>query len=145
MRVPVRTLGHARRPALGEARLRALPAAIAVLLALACAPKDATIRRARAAAETRNLAATFDRLEERLVMTQARVRLWQELRARHESVSAIACASLDSHAEEMAAHHVVPPQPPSRRQPSSLHRARVAAASTGGAGAAARVPASSTR
>ncbi len=120
--------------------MRALPVLIVAVLALACAPKDAAIRRQRAAAETRNLAAMFDRLEDRLVATQARVRLWQELRARHESVSAIACASLDSHADEMAAHHVVPPP---GRQPS-LHHARVAAASTGGA-VATRVPASSAR
>jgi len=71
-------------------------------LATGCAPPDAELRRARLEAERRSLEVTFDRLEDRLLVNQARVRLWQELKERHESVAAVACASLDEHAEQMA-------------------------------------------
>lgn len=100
--------------------MRTLPLMLAVVFALACAPKDRDIRLGRLAADRRSLEATFDHLEERLVVNQSRVRFWREMRERHESVSAIACASLDEHAEEMAMHAL----PPSR---SSLHQSRVAA------------------
>ncbi len=92
-----------------------------LLVAAACgAPRDAEVRLARVAAERRNLEATFDRLEDRLLANQARVRLWREMKDRHESVAAIACASQEEHADAMA----------SRSLPdhSSLYRAKVAAA-----------------
>ncbi len=94
---------------------------LAAVLALACAPKDREIRLERLAAERRALEKTFDHLEDRLVVNQARVRFWTEMRERHESVSAIACAVQDEHADAMALHAL----PPS---PSSLVHARVAAA-----------------
>jgi hypothetical protein len=93
---------------------------VAAVAALACAPKDRGIRLERLAAERRALDATFDRLEDRLVVNQARVRFWQEMRDRHESVSAIACAVQDEHAEQMAARAL----PPDR----VAHRTRVASA-----------------
>ena len=96
---------------------------LALLIAAGCAPRDAEVRLARVAAEKRNLEATFDRLEERLLANQARVRLWREMRDRHESVSAVACASQEDHAREMALHGFPP------AEHSSLHRARLAAAS----------------
>jgi hypothetical protein len=116
--------------------LRASPFVLVIAAALVtgCGPKDAEVRLTRVAAEKRNLEATFDRLEDRLLANQARVRLWREMRARHESVSAIACVSQGEHAEEMAMH-----APPSGH--SSLHRARVAAASGPTGPAPARVPA----
>jgi hypothetical protein len=83
------------------------------------------------AAEKRNLEATFDRLEDRLLVNQARVRFWREMRDRHESVAAIACASLEEHAMEMASRMPSPH--------SSLHRARVASATS--EAAPARAPA----
>jgi hypothetical protein len=97
--------------------------AIAAVVATGCRPKDADVRLARVAAEKRNLEATFDRLEDRLLANQARVRLWREMRDRHESVSAIACVSQQEHAQEMAANSVAPERPA-----RSLHRARVATA-----------------
>jgi hypothetical protein len=105
----------------------------AALLTASCAPPDAEVRLARLEAEHRNLEATFDSLEDRLLVNQARVRFWREMRDRHESVTAIACASLEEHAYEMARHDL-----PGGH--SSLHRARVAAASPAEA-AVARVPA----
>jgi hypothetical protein len=99
----------------------------ALLAAVGCVPRDADIRRERLAAERRNLEETFDRLEERMVANQARVRFWREMRARHESVSAIACASQDEHAEEMASRAL----PEERRRVvarrASLDGSRVAA------------------
>ncbi len=90
---------------------------------LACAPKDRGVRLERLAVERRGLEVTFDQLEDRLLANQARVRLWQEMRTRHESIAAVACASLDEHATEMAVRE--------ERLQSSLHRARVAAAAPG--------------
>ncbi len=101
--------------------MRAPTIVLAAVLALACAPRDREIRLQRLAAERRALDTTFDHLEDRLVVNQARVRFWQEMRERHESVSAIACAVQDEHADEMAMHRLPPDHSP-------LHRARVASA-----------------
>jgi hypothetical protein len=93
----------------------------AVVIVIGCAPSDREIRLERVQAERRSLEATFDHLEDRLLVNQARVRFWEEMRDRHESVSAVACASLDRHGEEMAAHGI-------ERRRSPLHRSRVASA-----------------
>lgn len=111
--------------------MRATLLLVASLLVVGCAPRDRAIRLERLAAETRNLEATFDHLEDRLVVNQARVRFWQEMRSRHENVTAIACASLEDHAVEMAER-----VSPTHR---SLHAARVASATS--AAAVERVPA----
>jgi hypothetical protein len=106
--------------------VRATPYLLAATVVLAaCGPRDRDARIARARAETRMLAATLDRLEDRLLADQQRVHLWQELRDRHESVTAIACASQEEHAQEMA-KHVLMPRPTLRsvRSPPS----RIAAA-----------------
>lgn len=102
--------------------MRVLPILIAGALAIACAPGDREIRLERLQAERRSLEHTFDTLEDRLMVNQARVRFWNEMRERHEGVAAIACASLEQHAEEMAARGV-------GIERSSLHRSRVASAS----------------
>ena len=103
--------------------MRLSPWVIAVALAVGCASRERDARLARVAAEGRNLEASLDRLEDRLLATQARVRLWRELRDRHESVSAVSCASQDEHAAGMALHALPPGS-----EHSSLHHARVAAA-----------------
>ena len=107
------------------------PTIVLAAAALACAPPDREIRLERLAAERRAIEATFDHLEDRLTVNQARVRFWQEMRERHESVSAIACVVQDEHLQQMSAR-----LPPPR---SALHRARVAAAPR--APGAARFPA----
>lgn len=112
--------------------MRAPTIVLAAVLALACAPKDREIRLQRLAAERRALDTTFEHLEDRLVVNQARVRFWQEMRERHESVSAIACAVQDEHAEQMASRRLPP-------EHSALHQARVASAP--GAASVERVPA----
>ena len=83
--------------------------AVPVLCALALAPACGCGARARVEAEARRGASerraldeALDLIEERLLVDQARVRLWSELRDRHESVSAIAIANLDRHADAVA-------------------------------------------
>jgi hypothetical protein len=108
----------------GSTELRVLAVLLFVAVAAGCGPGDAEVRLARAAAERRSLEEMMDHLEDRLIVNQARVRFWREMKARHESVSAIACVSLEEHATEMASR-----LPPPQRSPSSLHRARVASVS----------------
>lgn len=92
--------------------MRAAPIlAIAAAAIAACGRSAPDLRRMRLEAERRQLAASLDRLEDRLIVDQARVRFWKEMRARHESVTAIACTSQERHAEEMLAHGVDPARP----------------------------------
>jgi hypothetical protein len=72
------------------------------LLAMGCGPRDADVRLRRLQVERQALLVQLDHLEDRMVADQARVRFWREMRQRHESVTAIACNNLDSHAESMA-------------------------------------------
>ncbi len=58
--------------------------------------------RQRWAVQRRGLEDELDHLEERLLADQARVRFWQQMRERHESVSAVACTNLGRHAEGIA-------------------------------------------
>lgn len=102
--------------------MRAIPIVVVAALAVACAPRDRDVRLARVAGERRNLDAALDRLEERLLADQARVRFWREMKERHESVTAISCAVQGEHAAAIALHAL-----PSEL-PSTLHRAKVAAA-----------------
>ncbi len=115
--------------------MRAPTIVFAAVVALACAPKDREVRLERLDAQRRALDLTFDRLEDRLITNQARVRFWREMRERHESVSAIACAVQDEHAEEMATRRLPP-------ENTALYQARVAAAREA---AAERVPAATSR
>jgi hypothetical protein len=100
-----------------------MPMLLAVVVAAGCAPRDRAVRLARLEGERRNLEASLDRLEERLLADQSRVRFWREMKDRHEGVSAISCAVQDEHAEGMALHGL-PSEAP------SLNRAKVAAASS---------------
>lgn len=105
-------------------RVKARGLVVVGLLAVAACGRDdgEGVRRARLAAEHRALSDTLDHLEDRLVVNQARVRFWREMRDRHESVSAVACATLDGHAEEMA--RLLEQQPSSR--PAARRGSRVA-------------------
>lgn len=71
----------------------------------ACGEQDEAARELRAqrwATDRRILADQLDRLEDRLITDQARVRFWRELRAKHERVSAVACTNLSEHAAGVA-------------------------------------------
>src|SRR5690242_5629877 len=74
----------------GGTCLRAIPILLAIALAAGCAPRDRAVRLARVAGERKNLEASLEQLEERLLADQSRVRFWREMKDRHESVSAVA-------------------------------------------------------
>jgi hypothetical protein len=96
----------------------ALVVAVACLVAVGVAAErrpDPALRQHRVDAELRGLQASLDQLEDRLVVDQARVHFWQEMRARHESVTAIACTSQDHHAQEMAERMEAEAARPGRR------------------------------
>ena len=72
-----------------EVRLRTLALLVVLPLFAACGPsKELEVKRAQLLAERRDLVATFDHLEDRLVVNQARVRFWREMRERHEGATA---------------------------------------------------------
>jgi hypothetical protein len=74
------------------------------LAALAACGRSAQVeeKQQRWALERRNLEERLDNLEDRLITDQARVRFWEEMRKRHQNVSAIAVANLTQHARGMA-------------------------------------------
>ncbi len=82
----------------------ALAQAVIVFALAACAPRGASHPSAQrgGSADAARLDEALDRLEERMLVDQARVRFWREMRDRHESVSAIACTNLDRHADGIA-------------------------------------------
>ena len=83
---------------------------------------DRDVRLGRLTAEHRALMNDLDDLQARLIVTGERVRFWEEMRTRHESVSAIACTSQEAHAVAMAEHLLL------ERRPAARVRARVATA-----------------
>jgi len=103
-------------------RACAVVLAVAVAALAGCGSRDAEHRRRRFEAERRSLAASLDRLEDRLMVSQARIHFWQEMRDRHESVTAIACAAQERHAEEMARHDVDPDDPELEATPARVAR-----------------------
>jgi hypothetical protein len=74
---------------------------VGALLLAACGPR-AEGRRARLEAQRQHLEASLDRLEARLLDGQGRVRAWEELRARHGRVAAVACEVGGRHLADMA-------------------------------------------
>ncbi len=82
--------------------MRCSAALFLAVICLGCSPRIEEARARQLQAQGRALLDDIDRLEERLLVDQARVRFWEEMRARHESVTAIACTGQDRHAEEMA-------------------------------------------
>ncbi len=71
------------------------------LLLSACGPGREPAR-ARLEVQREHLEASLDRLEARLLDGRARVAAWQDLRARHARVSAVACEVNASHVADMA-------------------------------------------
>ena len=76
--------------------------AIAATACTAAPPADREVRLARLAAEHRLLMEKLDDLQARLIVDGQRVRFWEEMQHRHESISAIACSSQETHAIAMA-------------------------------------------
>ncbi len=67
-------------------------------------PADAQARLDALEAEEARMDAAFDTVETRLLGSQARLHLWQELERRHAQVSAIQCRVSNAHLEAMARH-----------------------------------------
>jgi hypothetical protein len=88
----------------------------------ACVPtaSDREVRLGRLAAEHKQLMDELDVVQARLLVADERVRFWEEMRARHQSVSAIACTSQEAHAVAMAENLLL------ERRPAARMRARVA-------------------
>lgn len=54
--------------------------------------------------EGRELDQAFDKLEDRFLADQARLDLWEELKVRHQHVSAVATANAEAHLVAMVRH-----------------------------------------
>lgn len=80
-----------------------IAAGMLLLVATGCGgAREVEAKRAQLLAERRNLENTLDDLQARLLVNQARVRFWNEMRDRHESISAVACSSMEGHANDIA-------------------------------------------
>ncbi len=121
------------RPLARRTGVRDLKKGIVLTALLACAAcagspaGDREVRLKRLQVDHQALLAQLDDLQARLLVDAERVRFWEQMRDRHESVSAIACTSNESHAIAMAeylqTHEVV-----ARKAPIARRQARVAAA-----------------
>jgi hypothetical protein len=67
-------------------------------------PQEVTGRRQALVDTSAELDQALDTLEERLLTSQARVRLWQDLGERHRTVTAVACQNVEGHVQAMARH-----------------------------------------
>ena len=95
------------------------------------------MRLERLAQERAALERSLDDLGARLLVGQARVRFWDEMRERHSTVSAVACEVQGRHADAMAAHGArnSPPRgraAAGRRAPAARNVARPTPASAPG-------------
>ena len=99
--------------------------AVAAFASTTPPPANRDVRIARLDAEHRALMNDLDALQARLLVAGERVRFWQEMRERHESVSAVACTSQEAHAVAMAEHLLI------ERRPTARVRARVASVRAG--------------
>lgn len=82
---------------------RAALVGILFIMAPGCGPSELEEQRARLEREHEARMADLERLEARLVRSVGTIRLWQELGARHERVSELACENASLHAEEIVA------------------------------------------
>ncbi|HSP81746.1 MAG TPA: hypothetical protein VLQ93_24720 [Myxococcaceae bacterium] len=67
-------------------------------------PEEAEARLEELRAEEERMDAALDEVESRLLWSQSRVHLWQELGRRHQEVSAIQCRVSEQHLEGIARH-----------------------------------------
>jgi hypothetical protein len=78
----------------------------ALALSAGCAepPADAEARLAALEAEGQQMDAALDTVEDRLLVNQARMHLWQELGERHKMVSAVHCKHADANLAAILEH-----------------------------------------
>ena len=79
---------------------------MALALSAGCAqpPPDAEARLAELEAEGQKMDEALDTVEERLLVNQARMHLWQELGERHKEVSAVHCRHAHGNVEAIIEH-----------------------------------------
>ena len=90
------------------------------------------------AADQARLEESIAEVEERLLGSQARVGLWDELATRHEEVSEVACANLGEHVVAMERRAPRPPTLQARRGPADARRVAAGGPEVPEEGAAAR-------
>ena len=87
----------------GDPNVRTAGLVTAWVALVACTGDGALVARRQIwDAQRRGLEEQLEQLEARLLADQARVHFWQQMRERHESVSAVACVNLGRHAESVA-------------------------------------------
>lgn len=64
-------------------------------------PPEAEVRLSEVKLQGMEIDHTLDLLEERLLVSQANVELWQEMARRHRNVSALACGNAEDHLKAM--------------------------------------------
>jgi hypothetical protein len=81
-------------------------AVVSLALSAGCAepPADAEARLAALEAEGQQMDAALDTVEDRLLVSQARMHLWQELGERHKRVSAVHCKHADANLAAILEH-----------------------------------------
>jgi hypothetical protein len=67
-------------------------------------PAEAVARLEEVKREGKRMDAALDNVEDRLLGNQGRVHLWQELSARRQQVSAVACTVANEHIQGMVAN-----------------------------------------
>lgn len=81
-------------------------AVVALSVSAGCVepPPDAEARLAALEEEGQKMDAALDQVEDRLLVSQARMHLWQELGERHKQVSAIHCKHADANLAAILLH-----------------------------------------
>jgi hypothetical protein len=67
-------------------------------------PPEAHARLEQVRRQGQDFDAALDHIEERLLGSRANVGLWEEMAARHQQVSEVACKNVASHVEDMERH-----------------------------------------
>jgi hypothetical protein len=67
-------------------------------------PEDAQERLEALRTEQERMTAALDTVETRLLWSQSQVRFWQEMKWRHQQVSALQCRVSEQHLQGMAQH-----------------------------------------
>lgn len=92
----------------GTRRMGLVLAVVALGLASGCgAPssEEAEARLAQLQAEEERLDAAFDEVETRLLGSQSKLHMWEELGRRHQEVSEVQCRVADAHLQGIAKHY----------------------------------------
>lgn len=113
---------------MGKVRAGLLLAAIAVAMTGCFSPPPEALARLEATrAAEKEMQASLDMVEERLLGNQATLKLWAEMKDRHQHVSELACKNHSAHFDAMVAH-----LEKNQERARGLKRRRVAQVKAGG-------------